>query len=176
MADLSSIMEHLGDNFVPLMKFVSGAAYLIAIMFVWTSIKKLKKIADDRSRSGPGGQMFIPLAYFTGGIVLFFLPTMVDVAQNTLFGAESPLAYSSLLEELKKKYGDGSYAIVRFIQLAGVIWFIRGTILLVHASEPGVQHGPKGMAFLCGGIIAMNIKYTAAGITKLFSFFTTGTT
>jgi hypothetical protein len=29
---------------------------------------------------------------------------------------------------------------------------------LVQASEPGVQHGPKGLAFLCAGVMAVNFE------------------
>lgn len=175
MADLVGILVHLGSSVDQLMRFVSGACYLLSVLMIWTAIKRMKKIADQRARAGPGGQVFIPLAYFMGGMTLLFLPTMIDVATNTFFGVNSPLAYESVLKELKQKYGDGSLVMIRLVQFAGIVWFIRGTVLLVQASEPGVQRGPKGLAFLVGGIFALNIKYTLEGLSKILGFITTGT-
>ncbi|AHE66356.1 hypothetical protein Loa_00788 [Legionella oakridgensis ATCC 33761 = DSM 21215] len=53
------------------------------------------------------------------------------------------------------------------IRTAGLIWFVRGCVLLVHASEPGVQHGPKGLAFLCAGVLAINFEGTVAVVNVI---------
>ena len=54
------------------------------------------------------------------------------------------------------------------IKTAGLLWFIKGCMMLVHASEPGVQReGFKGMAFLFAGILAMNFDNTLGFLTWL---------
>lgn len=175
MADITSILVSIGSSIGPVEKLITGFSYLLGFMLIWAAIKKMKAIADARARYGGQGKVFIPLAYLGGGFMLFFLPTMVDVATNTFFGADSPLAYSSWIKELQEKYGDSTYVMVQLVKLAGVFWFIRGTILLVHASEPGIQHGPKGMAFLIGGIFAMNVKTTFEILGKILNYIEVNT-
>ena len=48
------------------------------------------------------------------------------------------------------------------IRTAGLLWFVRGCVLVAQASEPGAQHGPKGMVFICAGILSMNFDNTIA--------------
>ncbi len=171
-ADITSILEHLGESIDPVTSAVQVIAYLVGFMMVWQSIKKLKTIADQRAKYTTHGKMFIPLAYFLGGVSLFFLPTMVDIAKNTFFGVGSPIAYDNWVEQLREKYGDGSIIVPRLVQLAGLIWFIRGIVLLSQSSEPGVQHGSKGLVFLVAGILAVNIHYTYELMAKLVTLIT----
>lgn len=167
--DLSSILIRLSSSIDPVTHIVGGVSYLIGFLLIWTSLKKLKAVADVRARYGGGGQIFPPLCYMFGGFMLFFLPTVIEVGRNTFFGSGSPIAYGSLLN-LLGKYGQAVYVIIRLIELAGLIWFVRGTVLLVQASEPGVQHGPKGLAFLIVGVLAINIQYTTGIIDKIIKY------
>lgn len=175
MADISSILTHVAPSIDPLMRFFTGGSYLLAIWFMWLAIKKLRDVADQRARYGGGGKVFIPLAYGMGGLVLFYLPTFVQVGQNSLFGLGSPLEYISWLAELKHKYGDSIFILIKMIQLAGVIWVVRGVVLLVQASEPGVQHGPKGAAFMVAGIFAINVKATTEMVNHIMAAIASST-
>ncbi len=170
MVDITSMIVSLGTSIAPLERMISGFSYLLGFMLIWAAIKKMKAIADARARYGGQGKMFIPLMYFVGGAALFFLPTAVNIAGNTLFGSDSPIAYASWVQQLKEKYGDSTYVMTQFMTLAGVLWFIRGTLLLVQASEPGVQHGPKGMAFMVAGIVAINIQTTVDAIASVMNY------
>jgi hypothetical protein len=161
MADITTMIETLGTSIDPTTRMVVGFCYLIGVWFIWQSIKKLHDMADQRARYGGGGRSFIPLAYGMGGVTLLFLPTFVQVAQNTFFGMSSPISYQNWFDALKDEYGNSVYIMTRLTQLAGLFWFVRGVTLLVQASEPGVQHGPKGLGFLVAGIFAMNLQYTA---------------
>ena len=55
------------------------------------------------------------------------------------------------------------------IRTAGIIWFIRGSVLVAQASEPGGQHGMKGLVFIIAGILAMNFDNTIAMLNTLLS-------
>ncbi|KTD65905.1 protein IcmC (DotV)-like protein [Legionella spiritensis] len=152
--DLVMMIGNLSRSLFPVQHLISGAAYLVGILFFITAISKLRKIGDARARSSSQEKMFVPLAYFLGGAALLFLPSAVGVLSNTTFGVGNILQYTSF-----NPY-DITNSMGLIIQTVGLIWFFRGCVLLVHASEPGVQHGPKGMAFLCAGVLAMNFKVT----------------
>lgn len=153
-SDLVTMLGNISQSLFPVQHFISGFAYLLGILFFITAIMKLKKIG------GAGGQrsqekIFVPLAYFLGGAALLFLPSVVTTMSNTAFGVGNILQYT--------KYNpyDIYSSMSLLIRTAGLIWFVRGCVLLVNASEPGVQHGPKGLAFLCAGVLAMNFENTA---------------
>ena len=107
--------------------------------------------------------MFGPVAYFLGGAALIFLPSTLTTISNTAFG------YNNVLQYIQYNPYDIYSSISILIQTAGLIWFVRGCVLVVHGSEPGVQEGPKGLAFICAGILAMNMEYTYGALDYLMN-------
>ena len=57
------------------------------------------------------------------------------------------------------------------IQTAGLIWFVRGSLLLVRASEPGKQEGIKGLLFVIFGVFAVNFNFTVDALNGMFAYF-----
>lgn len=171
-ADISSILTHLGESINPVSNAIQALSGILGFMMVWQAIKKMKTIADSRARYTGGGRMFVPMAYLMGGATLFFLPSMIDVAKNTFFGSDSPIAYNSWFQEILQTYGNSTFVVTKMVQLAGLIWFIRGTVLLVHGSEPGVQHASKGFAFLIAGILSINASYTYNIVSDTLGYIT----
>lgn len=120
-----------------------------------TAISKLKKIAGGHSHE----KKFIPIAYLLGGSALVFLPSAYQALSNTTFGATNILSYSNY-----SPY-DIYSSMGLLIQTAGLIWFIRGCVLLVHSGEPQAKkYGSKGLLFLFAGILAMNFENTIGAI------------
>lgn len=162
-SDLVAMIGNLSRSLSSVEALISGLGYLIGILFMMTGMLKLKKIGDARASSGSHEKMFVPVAYFLGGAALIFLPSMLSILSNTTFGMGNVLEYIPY----------NPYSIYNsmgiLIQTAGLIWFVRGCVLLVHGSEPGVQEGPKGLAFVAGGILAMNFEYTLAGVNYVVS-------
>lgn len=157
-ADWITMIGNLSRSLFPVQHLLSGLAYLIGILFFITAISKLHKIGDHRANSSSHERMFVPLAYILGGSAMIFLPSAVSTLSNTAFGVGNILQYADYNpDNLMSSMG-------LIIRTAGLIWFIRGAILLVHASEPGVQEGTKGLAFLCAGILAMNFDNTVAAL------------
>lgn len=152
--DIVSMLGNLSRSLFSVETLVSGFGYLIGILFMITAIGKLRKIGDARANSSSQEKMFVPIAYFIAGTALIFMPTMLQVLSSTAFGSGNVLQYV----QYNPYSVYNSMGIV--IQTAGVIWFVRGCVLLAHASEPGVQEGPKGLTFLCAGILAVNFEYT----------------
>ncbi|WP_133129968.1 type IV secretion protein IcmC [Legionella yabuuchiae] len=151
-ADIAKMIANLSQSLLPVQELITGLGYLIGILMMMTAISKLRQIADARASGGSHEKAFVPLAYFLGGSALIFLPSAVTVLSNTAFGTGNILQYTSY-----NPY-DIYNSVRILIKTAGLIWFVRGCVLLVHASEPGVQHGPKGLVFLCAGVMAVNFE------------------
>lgn len=167
--DLIVMIGNVSQSLLPVQALLSGAAYLVGLLFFYTAISKLKKIGDRRAQSSSQEKMFVPISYLIGGAALIFLPTAVHTLTNTTFGVGNGISYIPY-----NPYNiTSSMGLV--VQTAGLIWFVRGCVLLVHSSQPGVQHGPKGLAFLCAGILAMNFQMTTSTLNSIVQGITSAT-
>jgi len=169
ITDIITMIGNLSRSLFSVQHLISGLAYLIGILFFMHAIVRLRKIADARASGGSHEKMFVPLAYLFGGAGLLFLPSAVTALSNTVFGVGNILQYTSY-----NPY-DIMSSMSLIVRTAGMLWFVRGCVLLVHASQPGVQHGPKGLAFLCAGIIAMNFTTTISALNAIFGQLITWT-
>lgn len=154
--DLITIIGNLSHSLYPVQHLITGGAYILGILFFWTAISKFRKIGDHRAQSSSQEKMFSPIMYLFMGAALLYLPTGLDVMANTFFGAGNVLTYSS--------YNSTNIysSIGLVVQTAGILWFVRGSVLVAHASQPGTQHGPKGLVFIIAGVLAMNFDNTIA--------------
>lgn len=173
--DLITMLGNLSQSLPAVDEFLGGFSYIFGLIFCIISLIKLK----DNIGEGDGSSesLFIPLAYFSVGVGLLFLPSLYSAFSQTLFGTtDNVLAYSST-----NKY-DVYNSMTMLIQTAGFIWFIRGCVLLAHSSKPEQGRegskglGPKGFFFMLGGLFAINIystvdmlDYTIYHIMKIFS-------
>lgn len=162
-SDLVAMLGNLSRSLSSFDTLLTGLGYPIGIVFMITAMSKFRKIGDARASSGSQEKLFIPVAYFFGGAALIFLPSMLTTLSDTVFGSSNVLQYI----QYNPYSVYNSMGIV--VQTAGLIWFIRGCVLLVHGSEPGVQEGPKGLAFVAGGILAMNFEYTMSALNYIVS-------
>jgi hypothetical protein len=156
------MLGNLSRSLYPVQRLLTGFAYLLGVTFFMMAIIKLKKIGESGGHSQE--KPIVPLAYFLGGAALLFLPSAVTTLANTVFGSGNILGYVSY----------NPYNIYNsmglLIQTAGVLWFVRGCVLLVGASQPGETHGTKGLVFLCAGILAMNFQNTASVINAALNY------
>ena len=159
-SDITSILGHLIQSLSPVDNFLGGLAYILGILFMITALTKLKKIGDN---SQSQEKMFGPIAYFLGGTALIFLPSTLTTLSNTSFG------YNNVLQYIQYNPYNIYNSMGILIQTAGLIWFVRGCVLVVHASDPGAQDGPKGLVFICAGILAMNMEYTYGALNYLMN-------
>jgi hypothetical protein len=159
--NLISMIGHVSQSLFSVMHLVGGLAYVLGLLLMIIAVNKFRNNAGHLLSSQGS---FIPIAYLLGGIALLFLPSAIPALSNTVFGVGNVLAYSSYNSM------DLMSAMTVFIHTAGLIWFVRGCVLLTQASEPGVQHGPKGLLFLIAGIFAINFESTLAFINWLFNY------
>lgn len=153
-SDLVTIMGNIGRSLTPVQTVISGLGYLIGILFIMHALLKFKKVGESKGGSGSQEKPFGAIAYFVVGAALLFLPSSIRVFSNTAFGVGNILQYTPF-----NPY-DIYSSMQLMIQTAGLIWFVRGCVLLVHSSEPGTQEGPKGLTFVIAGILAMNFEGT----------------
>lgn len=157
--DIQTMLVNLSKSLVPVQSLMTGTAYMFGIILIYNAFDKLRTMMNAGSRSQE--HMMVVVAYLLGGGALLFLPSMVTVLANTFFGVNNVLQYASF-----QNYGILG-AIKIMIQTAGVIWFFRGVILLVHASEPGGDEGPKGFAMMLAGIFGIYFDETMVWVTSM---------
>ncbi|AUH70677.1 protein IcmC (DotV)-like protein [Legionella sainthelensi] len=167
--DLVTMIGNLSRSLYPVQHFITGGAYILGILFFMTAIAKLRKIADYRAQSSSQEKMYGPMMYLIFGALLLYLPSALDVMANTAFGVGNILTYSS--------YNPSNIfsSMGLLIQTIGILWFVRGSVLVAHSSHPGTGHGPKGLAFICAGILAMNFDNTIAALNYVVNNFVTWT-
>lgn len=162
--DLITILGNISQSLSSVQRFLTGFAYVLGVWFVVVALIKLKMIVASGRFGGASNRMFIPFAYFLGGCVFIFIPSAIETLGNTAFGISNPISYST-----KNPYNIFN-SVGFIIQTMGLVWFIRGCVLLVHASEPGIQWGPKGLVFLCAGVFAMNFQMTVDMLAGIMDF------
>ncbi|NCT56156.1 MAG: type IV secretion protein IcmC [Legionella sp.] len=165
MIDYIDILKNLRESLAPIQMMLTGLAYVLGFALMLIAFTKFRKIANAGHQSSSQEKLFVPVTYMGIGVGLIFLPSSFSVLANTFFGAANVLAYSA-----PNDYTELSI-MTFFIQTAGVLWFIRGSILLAHASEPGVQHGSKGLTFIFAGILAMNFEATFEALNAMLDYF-----
>ncbi|HBI21340.1 MAG TPA: type IV secretion protein IcmC [Legionella sp.] len=159
MPDLVTMIGNLSQSLASVQSLIIGAAYVLGLSLVVSGLIQCTKVTPQ-SRE----KISVPLTRIFGGVVLIFLPTSVETLSNTLFGSSSALEYNAY----------NPYNIYESMQIliktAGVLWFVRGAVLMISAAKPGQQHGTKGFAFVLAGIGAMNIEYTIRWIDWFFNY------
>jgi hypothetical protein len=163
--DLVTIIGNISQSLYPVQRLITGGAYLLGILFFITAIMKFMKIGDHRAQSSSREKMYTPVMYLLFGAILLYLPSALDVAANTAFGVGNVLTYTSY-----NPYNIYSSMGV-LIRTAGILWFVRGCVLVAHSSEPGTQQGPKGLLFIFAGILSMNFDNTIAMLNSVMSNF-----
>ena len=165
--DLVTILGNISQSLYPVQRMITGVAYVLGILFFITSIMKFM---NHRAQSSSREKMYTPLMYMLFGAILIYLPSALHLAANTAFGVGNVLTYTSY-----NPYNIYS-SMGLLIRTAGVIWFVRGCVLVAHASEPGTQHGPKGLVFIIAGILSMNFDNTIAVLNSIMGDIVTWTT
>lgn len=162
--DLVTILGNISQSLYPVQKLITGLAYVLGILLFVNALGKLKKIAETRAHSSSHEKMSSVLLYAGFGAALIYLPTALHSLANTAFGVGNVLTYSN--------YNPRNiYSVIGvFIRTAGLLWFVRGSMLVVYSSEPGSKEGPKGLVFILSGILAMNFDNTIAMANTILSY------
>lgn len=164
--DIVTILGNISQSLYPVQHLITGIAYLLGILFFVGALEKLKNRAGQGSHGSSQESIYSPLLYIVAGSALIYLPSTLDLMANTAFGTGNILTYPTI--ERSNVYST----VGAFVRTAGIIWFIRGTVLISHASQPGNDDnlGMKGLLFILAGIMAMNFDNTVAFLNSSMSY------
>lgn len=161
IVDIVTMLGNLGQSLTSVDRLVTAVSYLAGLVIIYTGVFKLKHILNASGRSQE--RSFEALAYIVAGIALLFLPTSIRIFSTTIFGSENILSYANY----DKWNIFASMGIL--LKTVGLIWFVRGCIMIVHASKPGEQSGMRGFFFLITGILAMNFVWTMSTVNYIIN-------
>jgi hypothetical protein len=151
--DLIVMIGNVSQSLFAFRSLIAGFGYILGIIFFLIAISKFKKIGESRASHE---RMLIPIAYTVGGALLLFLPSALSSLSNTFFGM------NNLLEYVPVDNVDIYSSMELMLRFAGLLWFIRGTVLIMHASTRGTKDGVKGLMFLIAGILSLNFDNTVS--------------
>ena len=129
----------------------------------------LKHAGEGKAHMSQGHTMKEPILYLTSGAMLLYLPSAMDVILQTVYGSEEILSYNdiqggnTIIDILFGSSGLFGGGLVVFIQLIGLIAFVRGWVMLAKSAnqQSGHQGGlGKAAMHIFGGILAINIVQT----------------
>lgn len=160
-----SVLTNLADSLLSVEKLVTGAAYILGILFIMKALSAMKVYGEQKSQMSSHSSMKEPVTYLLVGGMLLYFPTGFEVAMQTMFGYSDVLAYTSsstggaLLSSL---FGDSSalgQSLALLIQVIGLIAFVRGWMLVSRSASQGQNPGGmgQGLMHVVGGVLAMNI-------------------
>lgn len=154
-----TVITNIGNNITPMLRMVTGGAYLFGFGFVFRGIFMLKAYGDQRTMMSSQANLKGALICLFVGAALIYYPTLEQILLMTAFSANStsPLQYQTNITMNQTAY----FSLLKCVQLIGTISFIRGWIMLTHLANPSQQNSfGKAMTHIVGGLMAVNIQGT----------------
>lgn len=164
----TDILKNLADSLAPVERLITGAAYLIGVMFVFKAIYSLRMYGEARTMMSSSTSIKEPLVYLMVGVILLYFPTGMSILLKSTFDINNPLQYAPVNSKnaaIDTLFGSGSAVgkpLTMLIQVIGLIAFVRGWVLIARSASQGQPPGGtgKGLIHIFGGILAVNIVGT----------------
>lgn len=155
--DWITMLENIANSLVQVLDLVLGACYLMGLGLMISGIMELKILGMGKSMHATqkhGG--FFKLI---SGVLLLFLPSTLQVMTASFFGVGQILSYNP-------NPSQNLYSAIKILmQVAGIIWFARGSMMLLEVSEPGKYKSYISMMYIFAGVCAINLDYFIASLT-----------
>jgi len=149
-----TMLTNIQNNLPDLTKMVTAFAFVIGMAMVIMGIMQLKHVGEMRMQMSHEHHLGKPLLMIAMGTMLIYLPSAVQVGMSTFWSTPNPYGYNLQSDQWQQTI-NVCIAIVQFI---GIVSFIRGLILLSHASGGHQQNAfMKGLMHVIGGIFCINI-------------------
>ena len=174
MPDIQQMLINLSQSYPALWKLITAISYVTGFLLAYRALYHLKVYGELRTMMASQASLRTPVTYLVIAAIFTFFPVGVQVIVVTLWGSEtplSPLGYNSS----GGATGDMALdAILGFIQLVGLIAFVRGWMMIAGSSQHGTQqNNARGFIHVIGGIMAINIVGTRNVIWATFGFSST---
>ncbi|GAB4222675.1 MAG: hypothetical protein Tsb005_15300 [Gammaproteobacteria bacterium] len=161
VTDWQQLLVNLSNNFPAIERLVTGLAYVIGVILVIRALYYLKVYGELRTMMAAQSSLKAPMTYLVVGAVFIFLPTAKGILFQTVFDDSSTAALSYIPQTTSTTFGLGLIAVLRFVQLIGIIAFIRGWMIVASVAGHGGRASlGKGIVHIVAGIFAMNIAAT----------------
>lgn len=155
-----SVIVKAAENLPSLTQLVGGIAFLTAIVLFYIALSKAKQAHESGQQKASYREAVLVLL---SAVMLFNLPGSIDTFTSSLLGTPSV----SVLAYAANPSSDGTLAqqtlraILAFVQFVGLLAFIRGWFVMHGIGKSSDASLGKALTHIIGGVLAMNIEYTA---------------
>lgn len=160
--DSANMLVNLSRSYAGFFKLITAGAYLMGIAMAMRGIYYLKLYGDARTMMSSQANLKIPVIYLFVAGVFMYMPSMIHSLTMTAFGTTeiTPLNYNT--DKLGGLNIQATNAILGFIQVVGLISFVRGWMIVAKSAQGASQGASfgKGFTHVIGGILAINIVGT----------------
>ncbi|MDR1057207.1 MAG: hypothetical protein LBL17_01340 [Coxiellaceae bacterium] len=176
--DWNTMLNSLKSNAGPIIRFIVATSYVIGLWFIISAVSELKKVGQSSYMQAQQSAIAEPLVKFIVGLLLLYLPTVIDVSVWTIWGhtAMGPegKSYMEYIPSGGDPFGSIKAGSITIVRVVGYVSFVRGLIMLSRTSHAGSQPGTfgKGIIHMVGGILAINIVETIRVIGNTLGFVT----
>lgn len=162
--------------FYNLESLVIAMSYVIGVTLIIRGIMMYRIFANQTYGSAQRGEIAGPLVFLVVGTVLIYFPSTISASVNTLFGTSQIAGFESLVSY--QNVGPSvrlhllQDVIISYVQLIGLIAFIRGWVILSKMGHSGSQPGSigKGVIHIVGGVILINLIGTITVLANTLGF------
>ena len=167
--NVGEMLVNLSESYTPIFKMLTGGAYVMGFAFGMLAIYSLKEYGQARTMMSSNTSLKPAVIYMLVASVFLYMPSVVDILMQSTFGATTiPISYSET-GSTDVVSADVQIAILRLVQLIGVIAFIRGWFILAQSAKQGTQSVVgRALTHIIGGILAINIIGTKNVIWATF--------
>lgn len=174
---LERLIAAVADATGPLSWLIVGFAALAGCICMAVGLAAVARRAET---GASGGSWAGPLAWMVTGLLLWSFPTVVETLSASLFRAgDVPPAHAifSWAPNVVSTFADGVasdtlVAIVRVLQLFGLIAIVRGILICNAAMQPAMGASRSlgaGLTHVVGGVLAVQLPRVADVIDTMLA-------
>ncbi|MDD3182887.1 MAG: hypothetical protein PHD48_08815 [Alphaproteobacteria bacterium] len=163
-AGLDVMMQNFVKNIhAPMMILVSYISILVGLVYIVRALYKAAKTGSGAQGSDPKSI----ITHLVIGAILISTGTSFSDVMKSLFGDNTVtdmftyngIAWSKLTgsEDVANGAKNTVNAVLAFVQIIGIIAFVRGWLVLKAALDGGQATVPQGLIFVISGVMAVNI-------------------
>ena len=165
--DWITMLENLAFSLVNVEKLVFGIIYLVGLGLLIAGLYGLA--AFGMGRHADSDEKFHSIFKILIGALFIFLPSTLKIMNTTLFGQGASLSYETYS-------GLTLYDAVKIlVQVGGIIWFARGTLMLLSHDQSEREKSFKALVYILAGTCALNFNYFVSAVTfminGIFNYF-----
>lgn len=155
--DIATMLINFSEAVPNLMRLVTALAYVMGFFFIIKGVMELKHFGESRSMMSQEHSIGKPVMLLVIGTMLLYLPASVRTGLSTFWTTPNPYGYLPSSSD-DSNWTDLGSAAFMVIQLVGTIAFIKGLLMMRHATGHGQPDTfSKALAHIIGGVLCINL-------------------